>query len=385
MKQIKLFLITFLFIVIFGSVGTSGMSNPIAYAQLGEDEKAQELGDLGQSVCSPDEQDMNVWSPELSEEATPGEEQLCTGEEQVCTEDQPAPAGGLGEQPIGSENNVCTGEQPSGPVCTGEQQYVSVMFSVNSINKILDKLRELAKISTLNIKGLDIVYGSRNFGDAVYSLISALESSLNEPGASTKVSTSSVEIHLPALAIALKALEYWVNDDGKTWGTSDDTSDFTSSAGCYAAVEGEENKCNIFVAEVIYGATGVTFKDIKEEKGGGGMTPYHTGKYIPYRARDWGNPKTTIPNFKVTDDPKLGDIWGIIYPKPFYQADSGHVGIYLGQHNGVKIYVSARSDPDGAYGIGKIQHEDGIQVKELIPPKKGEPSGGTYKQYSPIK
>jgi len=66
------------------------MSNPTVYAQLGEDEKAQELGDLGQSVCSPEEQDMNVCSPELEEQASPGEEQLCTGEEQVCTGDQTA-------------------------------------------------------------------------------------------------------------------------------------------------------------------------------------------------------------------------------------------------------------------------------------------------------
>jgi len=171
-------------------------------------------------------------------------------------------------------------------------------------------------------------------------------------------------------AIALEALKLWVEDDGKTWGASADTADFDSSAGCYIPVKGEANKCNIFVGEVVYLATGVTFKN----------TPGENGKFVPYRARDWATSTTQIPHFGVTYFPNMGDIWAIRYPHTF-SADGGHTGIYLGEHYGIKVYISARSSSD-APGIGTVQRENGIQIKELIPPD-GIPMGGTYREYSP--
>lgn len=241
---------------------------------------------------------------------------------------------------------------------------------------ILDKLDQLASIADND--GF-AVFGSPYFDDAVRAFRNHLASQLGTIDFSRPIPPST-------LAITLQALKLWVDDDGKTWGTSDDTADFVSTAGCYASVEGRENKCNIYVTDVIYHATGVTFKGIPEKKtvivNEKGTMEVPTGKYIPFRARDWATPATKIPHFQVTSNPKMGDIWGIKYPRTFTQ-DSGHVGIYLGEYDGTKIYVSARSDPDGVYGIGPIQHEHGIQVKELIPSKDGVPNGGTYREYSP--
>jgi hypothetical protein len=50
-------------------------------------------------------------------------------------------------------------------------------------------------------------------------------------------------------------------------------------------------------------------------------------------------------------------------------AAGSHTGIYLGEYNGVELYISARFNGDGAYGIGAVQYENGIQIKE--PPKGG--------------
>jgi peptidoglycan hydrolase-like protein with peptidoglycan-binding domain len=248
--------------------------------------------------------------------------------------------------------------------------------------KILDKLDQLASIADNDIA----VFGSPNFDGAVRLFRNHLASQLGT------IDFSRPNVIPPsALAITLQALKLWAEDDGKTWGASDDTADFVSSAGCYATVKSHENKCNIYVTDVIYRATGVTFKDIPEKVSKPpNMNPHikhkespqETGKYIPFRARDWGNPSTKIPHFQVTSNPKMGDIWGTVYPHTFTQ-DSGHVGIYLGEYDGIKIYVSARSDADGVYGIGPIQHEYGVQIKELIPPKDGVPNGGTYREYSP--
>ena len=58
----------------------------------------------------------------------------------------------------------------------------------------------------------------------------------------------------------------------------------------------------------------------------------------------------------------MGDIWAIKYPR-LIRADSGHVGIYLESITGVKIYVSARSEPDGVYGMGSINMKTVFKLK----------------------
>jgi hypothetical protein len=384
-----------LFISMAGAIGPSVFSNYTANAQLLNDRDNDAIED--ENDPCPDNPDTQCSTPETPADLPginapidqgqeqDGGEQVCTGEAQVCTEDEQVTSGisesTNAESTIPSSEtsgeqvaNVCTGENQSAGegggetnVCTGEDQSAGGVTIPSQYQKILDKLDQLALIADND--GI-VVFGSPNFDDAVRAFRNDLASQL-------KTNDLSRPIPHSALAITVEALKLWVDDDGKTWGTSDDTDDFVSSTGCYATVEGDANKCNIYVAEVIYRATGVTFKEIPEEN----LLGIDTGKYIPFRARDWATPTTKIPNFQVTSNSKMGDIWAIKYPR-LIRADSGHVGIYLGEYYGVKIYVSARSEPDGVYGIGSIQHEDGIQVKELIP-TKGVPKGGTYREYSP--
>jgi len=381
------------FIAIVGVIGTPVFSDHTANAQLLNDRDNDAIED--ENDPCPDNPDIQCSTSDTpaelpginvpinqgqeqngAEQICNGEEQVCTGEEQVTSGSEATNAEGTipsSETSGGQVANVCTGEDQSGGegegetnVCTGENQSAVGIMIPSQYQKILDKLDQLASIADNN--GI-VVFGSPNFDDAIRAFRNDLASQL-------RITDLSRPIPNPALAITVEALKLWADDDGKTWGTSDDTDDFVSSTGCYATVEGEGNKCNIYVAEVIYRATGVIFKEIPEEN----LLGIDTGKYIPFRARDWATPTTQISHFQVTSSPKMGDIWAIKYPR-FIRADSGHVGIYLGEYYGIKIYVSARSDPDGVYGIGSIQHEDGIQVKELIP-SKGVPKGGTYREYT---
>jgi hypothetical protein len=161
------------------------------------------------------------------------------------------------------------------------------------------------------------------------------------------------------LAITVEALNLWVADNGKIWGTSKETADFSSTCESYATVPGDDPKCNIYVAEVIYLATAskVAHKAHEEKYVG---IPY-TGKYFPYRAAEWADTSISIPYFRVDNaNPEMGDIW----------ARGSHTGIYLGEYNGVELYISARFNGDGVYGCcypKSIQYENGIQIKE--PPK----------------
>jgi hypothetical protein len=170
----------------------------------------------------------------------------------------------------------------------------------------------------------------------------------------------------PNLSITLEALKLWLEDPGYLWGASKDPNDvdvgpqdLVPSASCYASVPYDRYKCNIYVAEAIYLATGVTFKQYQSDE--------QEGKYFPYRAEDWANTAKTIPHFIVDNiDPQMGDIW----------SNGHHTGIYLGQYNGIKLYISARDNGDGVYGIPIIQREHGIQIKQLE-------DGGIFRQYTP--
>ena len=236
--------------------------------------------------------------------------------------------------------------------------------------RILDKLRLLAyataaERTTPSVKK----FGSPNFDDAVLIFSNELERQLKAIDLSRPISPSP-------LRITVEALNLWLADTGRIWGTSDKTADYNSPAQCYATVKGDDSKCNIYVAEVIYGATGIIQK-AHAEKG-------ETGRYFPYRAAEWADTNKFIPYFRLDNaDPKMGDIWAAITEVNTFTRNLAHVGIYLGEYAGVKLYISARDNGNGVYGIGRVQHEDGIQIKELVDPGKKPPKGGVFREFDP--
>ncbi|HSF51140.1 MAG TPA: hypothetical protein VLA74_10310 [Nitrososphaeraceae archaeon] len=89
------------------------------------------------------------------------------------------------------------------------------------------------------------------------------------------------------LKITLESLRLWIDDPGNQWGEGWwDSNDLDMSAPCYVTVPASQNKCNVYIAEVIFLATGITFPVIESEE--------ELWKYFPYRAKDWGDTKKTI-------------------------------------------------------------------------------------------
>ena len=161
------------------------------------------------------------------------------------------------------------------------------------------------------------------------------------------------------IIMTLESLRLWIEDPGNQWGEGSwDSNDLYMSASCYVTVPASQNKCNVYVAEVIFLATGITFKVYESEE--------KPGQYFPYRAKDWGDTQKTIPHFVIVNNPQMGDVW----------SNGGHTGIYLGEYNGVKLYISARDNGDGVYGLNSVQHEHGIQIKQL-------PEGGVFRTFTP--
>jgi len=236
--------------------------------------------------------------------------------------------------------------------------------------RILDKLRLLAYATAAERTTPPVKkFGSPNFDDAVLFFSHELERQLKAIDLSRPIPPSP-------LRITIEALNLWLADTGKIWGTSDETADYNSPAQCYATVNGDDSKCNIYVAEVIYGATGIIQK-AHAEKG-------ETGRYFPYRAAEWADTSKFIPYFRLDNaDPKMGDIWAAITEVNTFTRNLAHVGIYLGEYAGVKLYISARDNGNGVYGIGRVQHEDGIQIKELVDPGKKPPKGGVFREFDP--
>ncbi|WNG28231.1 LysM peptidoglycan-binding domain-containing protein [Cystobacter fuscus] len=174
-----------------------------------------------------------------------------------------------------------------------------------------------------------------------------------------RLNSTSQGSALPAdLGIVMRALLLWSQDPGNTWGEGIwDSDDLILSAPGYATVPASQYKCNAYVAEVIYQSLGKIFlvHASKEEK----------GKYFPYQAKEWGNKNVDIPNFKVVTAPAMGDVW----------SNGTHTGIYLGEYTGKKIYVSARDDLRGVFGL-TMQKAHGIQIKYLS-------DGGVFRRYMP--
>ena len=173
--------------------------------------------------------------------------------------------------------------------------------------------------------------------------------------------SKSEHMSIPQI-ITVESLRLWVEDPGNQWGEGSwDSNDLDMSASCYVTVPASQNKCNVYVAEVIFLATGITFKVIESEE--------KPGQYFPYRAKDWGDPNKTIPHFDLVSIPKMGDVW----------SNGGHTGIYLGEYNGVKLYISARDNGNGVYGLDSVQHKHGIQIKELDAVKER----GIFRTFTP--
>jgi hypothetical protein len=162
----------------------------------------------------------------------------------------------------------------------------------------------------------------------------------------------------PDIQLIMKALMLWSKDPGNKWGEGIwDSNDLIMSAPDYATVPASQYKCNAYVAEVIYQAFGIVHRAHKSQE--------EKGKYFPYRASEWGDPKKTIPHFVVVSKPQMGDIWSI----------GTHIGIYLGEYAGKGLYTSARDDGSGVFGLEKEQKKHGIQIKYVK-------SGGVYRRYT---
>jgi len=201
---------------------------------------------------------------------------------------------------------------------------------------ILDKLTRLSDAAKLE--------GKSDFGAAIEGFRDDLEKRFT-------VGPSSME-----LEIINNALQLWTKDPGNQWGEGIfDSKDLKMSSPDYATVPASQYKCNAYVAEIIYDATGKVFKAHPSDK--------EKGKFFPFQAKEWGDPKQSIPNFPVVTDPHPGDIW----------SNGHHTGIYLGEYGGTSIYISARDDGFGVVGTDSVQYSHGIQIKEL-------PSGGVFRR-----
>jgi hypothetical protein len=185
-----------------------------------------------------------------------------------------------------------------------------------------------------------------------------------------RMSALKVDDPLPDdVSLVMKALLLWSKDPGIQWGEGSwDSSDLVMSAPDYATVPASQNKCNAYVAEVAYRSFGVVHKAIEQREYVSVWEGERaTGKYFTYRARQWGDAGVPIPKFTVVTAPQMGDIW----------SNGTHTGIYLGSYEGKLLYISARDDGDGVFGLkAEIQREHGIQIKYL-------PAGGVYRRYTP--
>jgi hypothetical protein len=162
------------------------------------------------------------------------------------------------------------------------------------------------------------------------------------------------------LRLVLEALMLWSNDPGNQWGEGIwDSRDLVMSAADYVTVPAGQYKCNAYVAEVAYRSFSLVQRVYESEQ--------QPGRFFPYQAKDWGNANLAIPHFGVVTRPDMGDIW----------SNGSHTGIYLGTYTGHRLYISARDDGSGVWGLNsEIQKAHGIQIKELQ-------AGGVYRRYTP--
>jgi outer membrane protein OmpA-like peptidoglycan-associated protein len=166
----------------------------------------------------------------------------------------------------------------------------------------------------------------------------------------------------PDLEMVTQALLMWDVDKGNQWGEGRyDSSDLTLSARDYSVVSAAQNKCNAFLAEVVFRSVGVVHHGHLKD----GKAATDPQAWFPYRASEWGNATFKIPNFAVVGSPVRGDI----------MCTGSHVGIYLGNYATKDLYISARDTSMSVFGIGE-QFAHGIQIKYTQ-------AGSVYRRYTP--
>jgi len=233
---------------------------------------------------------------------------------------------------------------------SGEKSQIKFGTSSYSISKedqsILDKLHKLADAANKegNIKFQVAV------NEFIIDLSNMIQSNPNDP----------------SLKIALHALRVWNEDPGNKWGKGNilgvlgNGKRIHMSDPNYPSIPASSNKCNIYVAEVLYTAVGKEFKVYTANM-------FNPGKSLPYLAADWAHISQYIRGFEIVKNPQIGDVW----------SNGKHMGIYLGEYNNVNLYVSAR-DPADAIGIREgAQQAHGIHIKELTP------LSGVFRHYCP--
>jgi outer membrane protein OmpA-like peptidoglycan-associated protein len=161
------------------------------------------------------------------------------------------------------------------------------------------------------------------------------------------------------LKFVMAALMLWKQDPGDQWGEGYwDSKDLVMSAREYATVPASQYKCNAYVSELAYRSFQVVHRAYESDE--------QKGRYFPFRAKDWGDANKRIPHFQVITTPKIGDVW----------SNGSHTGIYLGTYEGQRLYISARDDGSGVWGLqSEVQKEHGIQIKVLE-------AGGVYRRYT---
>jgi hypothetical protein len=173
----------------------------------------------------------------------------------------------------------------------------------------------------------------------------------------------------PETQIVLEALEIWKADPGNLWGeynfreaTQVNATALDPSGPDYADVAASQNKCNAYVAEALYKALRLEYLVYESTE--------EPGKYFPYRAKDWADPKVVIRHYELLGSgatPRVGDII----------STGTHVGIYLGLFKGQYLYVSARDTSSGVFGVPSgVQAASGIHVKTFD-------GKGVYRRYTP--
>ena len=163
----------------------------------------------------------------------------------------------------------------------------------------------------------------------------------------------------PDVDIIMKALIIWSTDPGNKWGEGRwDSKALILSAHDYATIPASQNKCNAYVAEVVFQSLGLVFKHFPSKE--------QPGRFFPFRAGEWHDASVAIPHFPAVSTPVMGDVY----------ATSTHSGIFLGEYAGKQLYVSARDEAGGVFAAGTIQEKHGVQIKVI-------PKPGVFRHFTP--
>jgi hypothetical protein len=102
----------------------------------------------------------------------------------------------------------------------------------------------------------------------------------------------------------------------------------------YARAPYWQRKDAVFVAEVVFRATGVIHRARRSR--------VERGRWHPFRPRDWADERVKIPGFEPVTDAAPGDVW----------AEGKRVGIVIGAAEGVWLGVGPKVRPSEDWDIG---------------------------------